>query len=82
MDDSFKFFVDQVVGQYRELKADIKADMQEIKESMNDYKKEQGELEKRITDLENFKSYMAGVAAISFIIVEILGKVFEHYLTK
>ncbi len=80
MDDSFKFFVDQVVGQYRELKADIKSDMNELKDAMKDHRTEQAQLEKRIKDLENFKSYMAGVAAFAVVLAECLAKVVEYYI--
>ncbi len=82
MDDSFKFFVDQVVGQYKDLKADIKADLLELKESMQDHRSEHERLKQRVSELERFRSYMAGAAAFAFVLAEIIGKSIEYYFKK
>jgi len=82
-DDSFKFFVDQVIRQYQELKTDIRADFLELKVDLKnhqlEFEKRHQQLEKRISRLESFKSYIAGVAGISIIIAEVAGRVIEHY---
>ncbi len=85
MDDSFKFFVDQVVSQYKELKADIRGDLASLKEELKDHQRDQDEkhsaLEKRVKDLEGYRSYLAGAAMLAFVLAELLGKGLEYFFS-
>lgn len=96
-DNSFRFFVDQVVRQYQDLKADFKYEVGDLKRQLahdakeqalelKEFKKETNarfeNIEKQIIDLQAWKWYIAGAAAVSFALAEVALRLFEYYLNK
>lgn len=93
----FKFFVEQVVRQYQELKFDIRAESGQLRLQISDSAKAQDEdlkefktetndrlehIEKNILDLQQFKWYIAGAAAIAFALAEIGMRAFDYFVHK
>lgn len=82
--EAFKFFVDQVVRQYQDLKADLQREMQdlkiELKEKDRSFDERLGNAEDRITTLEQWKWYIAGAAGFAFAMAEAAIRAIDYYL--
>jgi hypothetical protein len=94
-DESFRFFVDQVVRQYQELKIDIKnevgdlrrqlaVDSERVAIDLRDYKasieKRFRNIERQLDDLKQFRWTMAGAAAVAFGLAEVAIRALEWWL--
>lgn len=93
--DSFKFFVEQVVRQYQELKFDIRTESSQLRNQLTDGAKAQADdlkefkkdcderfaqIEKNILDLQRFKWSIAGAAALAFALAEIGMRAFDYFV--
>lgn len=82
----FKFFVDQVVRQYQDLKSDLKQEMQSMRGELKDrhqaidHRLEKAE--KHIAEIQGWKWYMAGAAAVAFGIAEVAIRTFDYFFYK
>lgn len=96
-DNSVKFFFDQVVRQYQDLKLDLRQEVGDLKRQLSHDAKEQAlelkefkqetnarfeKIEKQIIDLQSWKWYIAGAAAFAFALAELGIKALEYYLSK
>lgn len=92
--DLFKFFSDQVVRQYQELKADFKSEMASLKAEINkeslghnskldEFKDETTSrfvlTDERLTALEKFNWRITGAGVILIAIIEVGVRVLEKY---
>lgn len=95
MDESFRFFVDQVVRQYQELKSDIRNEVGDLRrqlsvdseraaQDLKDYKASVEErfqhIETQLDDLKQFRWTIVGAAALAFAVAEVAFRAIEWWL--
>lgn len=95
--ESFRFFVDQVVRQYQELKMDIRTEVGQLRMQLSEEAKVQAEdlkefkaesndrferIEQNILDLQKYKWYLVGAASLAFGIAEVGLRVADYFLNR
>jgi len=93
--ESLRFFIDQVVKQYQDLKQDFRIEIGNLRlqlskdaeramADLKDFKDESNEkfehLEDRISKLEAFSWKLIGAASAAMFVIEVLIRVAEYYI--